>query len=489
MSKKKQTLDELIKEAFVPVEEQPYEIPEKWVWVYLKDVLETLESGKRPKGGVNDIVDGIPSLGGEHLQYDGGFNFKNIKYVPIDFAKSMNKGIIKNKDILIVKDGATTGKTSFVDDDFPFPFAVVNEHIFICRPANQIHSKYLFYYIVSKEGQKSIDENIQGSAQGGINLKFASKFPVPLCGYSEQVRIANKIDNLFRKIDEAKNLIEEVKETYNLRKAAILSKAIRGELTANWRKTNKVDSAHHLYQKIKEEQTFKTKVKSEISESEVIHPIPPTWKWVRIGDVLKITSGGTPKKSNKEYYGGTVPWIKTGEIKWNRISDAEEYITELGVENSSAKWLPKNTVLVAMYGQGLTRGRAAILDIEATCNQAVCALLPCEYILPEYLFYYFMEGYNRFRSVAKGGNQENLSATVISSFPLPLPPLEEQKAIVEILNEIFEKENKILEVLNVDIEEIKNSILSKAFKGELGTNDPKDEPAIELLKTIIKEKV
>lgn len=474
MSKK--NLNELLEEALVPEEEQPHEIPDNWVYYKFGSIIDIQGGTQPPKSQfVEEELEGYVRL----IQIR---DYKTDKY-KVFIPKKDNLRIVNENDITIARYGASVGQIHT-----GLSGAINVALAKVIYPENKIDKKFLYWLLQTEYFQAPL-KLISRSAQAGFNKGDLEDIIFPLPPLNEQRKIAEKIENLFSKIDKAKQLIEEVKETYNLRKAAILSKAIRGELTSKWRKTNEGESAQHLYQKIKEEQTFKPKVKSEILESEVIHPIPPTWKWVRIGDVLQITSGGTPKKSNKEYYGGTVPWIKTGEIKWNRISDAEEYITELGVENSSTKWLPKNSVLVAMYGQGLTRGRAAILDIEATCNQAVCALLPCNYILPEYLFYYFMEGYNRFRSVAKGGNQENLSATVISSFPLPLPPLEEQKAIVEILDEIFEKENKILEVLNMDIEVIKSSILSKAFKGQLGTNDPNDEPALELLKSILEEKI
>ena len=135
-----------------------------------------------------------------------------------------------------------------------------------------------------------------------------------------------------------------------------------------------------------------------------------------------------------------------------------------------------------MYGQGLTRGRAAILGIEAACNQAVCALLPNENVHPKFLFYYFMEGYHRFRKIAQGGNQENLSAALISGFVFPMPPLQEQIVIVNFLDEIFEKEVDVQYLISLEesLETLTNSILRKAFSGEIGTNDESEESAITL---------
>nr|WP_249118938.1 restriction endonuclease subunit S [Bacillus altitudinis] len=285
-------------------------------------------------------------------------------------------------------------------------------------------------------------------------------------------------------------MIEEAKETFELRRASILDKAFRGELSRKWRRTNvNIEDAEILYSKIKQSKRGKRKKTKEINVDELRYIIPSNWKWVRLGDVFTITSGGTPKRTVPEFYAGNIPWVKTGEIKWNYIYESVEKITPDAIANSSAKILPKNSVLVAMYGQGLTRGRASILGVEATCNQAVCALLPNDYILPDFLYYYFMEGYQRFRQIAKGGNQENLSATVISEFIFPLPPLEEQGVIVDIVQSIFTKESMMQEVIEMNIDHLKQSILSKAFRGELGTSDPSEENAIELLKEVLQEQV
>jgi len=145
--------------------QQKNNLPRGWKEEPLKLVLITLESGGRPKGGAQK--EGVPSIGGEHLNSDGKFNFENMKFVPKNYFESMNRGLIKNHDVLIVKDGATTGKTSFVGDDFPFEKSAVNEHVFIARSNKKVYPKYLFYFLFSGEGQEQLKKAITGSAQGG----------------------------------------------------------------------------------------------------------------------------------------------------------------------------------------------------------------------------------------------------------------------------------------------------------------------------------
>jgi type I restriction enzyme M protein len=150
---------------------------------------------------------------------------------------------------------------------------------------------------------------------------------------------------------------------------------------------------------------------------------------VKIGEVFKTSSGGTPLRSKYEYYqNGTIPWLKSGEVSQGYISHAEEHITEEGMRNSSAKLFPINSVLVAMYGA--TAGQVGILKFESCTNQAVCAIFPNERVIPEYLYYVLKEQTQNFVALSGGGGQPNISQQIIKDFEIPLPPLEIQEQIV-----------------------------------------------------------
>jgi type I restriction enzyme S subunit len=167
-----------------------------WPEVPLSDLLQALESGSRPKGGVRGITDGVPSLGGEHIASDGGFRLENVKYVPREFFDRMSRGKIQIDDVLIVKDGATTGKVALVRDDFPLNEAAVNEHVFLCRLKPGVDPEYIFYFLFSKEGQRRLLQNFRGSAQGGINQSFAPNTLVPLPPDTEQQRVVERLRDL-----------------------------------------------------------------------------------------------------------------------------------------------------------------------------------------------------------------------------------------------------------------------------------------------------
>ena len=164
----------------------------------------------------------------------------------------------------------------------------------------------------------------------------------------------------------------------------------------------------------------------------VLHEFESPYKVVRIKDVCKVNSGGTPSRSNKSYYQGNIPWIKTGEVLNDIIYDTEEHITEEAVANSSARIYPKGSLLIAMYGQGETRGRTAKLGVDATTNQA-CAVLhqiDNNLVLTDYLWTYIQVMYDDLRSLASGTNQPNLNAEKIKNYRVPVPPKEVQAEIV-----------------------------------------------------------
>jgi len=211
------------------------ELPRGWVATSLSELVTELESGSRPRGGVRGIAEGVPSIGGEHLNYNGGFNLDSVKYVPIDFAARMTKGRIRHSDILVVKDGATTGKTAFVDSRFPFEDAVVNEHVFICRPNREIEPRFLFGFLISKEGQDRILENFKGSAQGGINQSFAPNTEVPLAPLVEQRRIVAKLGMMLGQVDTCQQRLAKIPGLVKRFRQAILAAACSGRLTAHWR--------------------------------------------------------------------------------------------------------------------------------------------------------------------------------------------------------------------------------------------------------------
>lgn len=429
--KKKQaqlTPEEKLQQALVPEAEQPYKVPANWCWVKAPFIFN-IEYGK----GLSSkelLEKGYPVFGANgQIGYYNEYMFENAK-------------------ALMSCRGAYSGTMNL---SLPKSFVTSNSLIIDSKGAGM--SEHFTYFLFSALNKKSI---ISGSAQPQITVQAFAKYPIPLPPLVEQQRIVERIESLFAKLDEGKENLQNVLDGFETRKAAILHKAFTGELTANWRKQHDVSI--------------------------------DSWGKKKLGEINEIGTGGTPSRKIAAYYNGNIPWIKTGEILWNYIYDSEEKITNNAINNSSAKFYSKGTVLVAMYGQGLTRGRAAILAIEATTNQAVCALKPKQVLKSKFLFYYFMENYWKYREKAIGGNQPNYSIKMISKWNINLPTLDEQTEIVRIIDDLLAKEQQAKELAEnalAKIDLIKKSILARAFRGELGTNNPADEPAVELLKRML----
>lgn len=184
----------------------------------LKDYIIDLQSGKRPKGGA--ITSGIPSLGGEHINAYGKFNLdeKKLKYVPVEYFNELSKGIIQKNDILLVKDGATTGKVAYVDKNFTLQDACINEHLFLIRTKDELNSKYLFYYLFSDMGQKKVLNDFRGATVGGISKGF-----IDMDIYIPSLVIQNKIVQV---LDKAQELIDKRKEQIEALDELVKSKFI-----------------------------------------------------------------------------------------------------------------------------------------------------------------------------------------------------------------------------------------------------------------------
>lgn len=424
------SIEEKLEQALVVPGYEPYKIPDNWCWTNLKTVCN-LDNGIKHNN--------------ESLVY---FDAKTLR--EITEPVSRNSGVIVEKgQKVILVDGENSGEVFVIPDR-----GYMGSTFRILNISKQFDEMYIRYFIdIFREELK---KNKIGSTIPHLNKELFYGLQFPLPPLPEQHRIVERIESLFSKLDEAKEKAQEVINSFETRKAAILHKAFSGELTAKWREENGVGIE--------------------------------SWERKRISECCKLGSGGTPSRKNPNYYTGDIPWIKTGEINWNTVNYSEESITQEAIDNSSAKVYAPGAVLVAMYGMGITRGKAAILGIEAATNQAVCVLQPKGYLFNRYLYFFFMCNYWDIREQAVGGNQLNLSATIIGKLNIDIPNLEEQYVITELLDSIIEKEyqtKQIAESVIDQIDAMKKAILARAFRGELGTNDPEEESAVELLKQIL----
>ncbi len=182
---------------------------------------------------------------------------------------------------------------------------------------------------------------------------------------------------------------------------------------------------------------------------------------ISIKEIAKVYSGGTPNRKTAEFWGGDIPWIKTAEVNYSTIHETEETITEKGLEKSATKLIPENSVLVAMYGQGVTRGRVAITGIQASCNQACAVIETNDDYIPEFVYFYLEYKYEDLRDLAHGANQQNLNLGMVKDFAIPKITKDKQLEIVEI----FRRISKVIE--DRTKKGITNLALKKSLVGQV----------------------
>ena len=437
------TPEERLQAALVPDWEWPHKLPENWCWTTVGAINQYVGISADPTKARNETFElySVPSSADNYPEIVLGADIGSTKQA------------VKKGDVLLCKINPRINRVWKVSKYTDHSLLASSEWIVVRN--SRLISNYLMWCFRSPYFRGYMLSNVSGVGGSLMRAqpKFVQGYPVPVPPLAEQQRIVDRIESLFAKLDEAKEKAQTVVDSFETRKATILHKAFTGELTKKWRKSANT-----------------------------------RWVYKKIKDCCKLGSGGTPSRKVPDFYKGDIPWIKTGEIEWNDIYDTEEKITQSAIDNSSARCYKPGVVLVAMYGMGVTRGKASILRVQAATNQAVCVLEPQSALLyNRYLLYYFMRNYWDIREKAVGGNQLNLSLTIIKELNIEIPPIDEQMKIVQILDNLFAKEQQTKEAAEAVLDQInlmKKSILARAFRGELGTNDPSEESAVELLKQI-----
>lgn len=406
-------------------------LPKDWQWVKLRDLLTSLETGSRPKGGAQGITSGVPSLSAEHMTRFGTFDFSDLRFVPREFYEQMPKGHIKRNDILIVKDGATTGKTVFIDQTFPYPEAVINEHVFLCRPdLEKANPLYLFYFLWSPVGLIQIRQNFQGAAIGGINQSFTEKVIIPLPPLDEQRRIANRLDEQLSVVKSARKAAEE-----QLEAARQLPSVYLQELFG--------DSAKHKR------------------------------NWQKLGDVCELL----PSKTIKSIGDTVVTAITTACLSENGFLPAGLKTSRMDANDAKQALVREGEILIARSNTPDLVGRVSIYlgnppnVVASDLTIRIWASSACHPpFLTAYLSYLYLNGYWKEMAGGASGSMKKITRTQVLNVKIPVPDIESQKKTVAEMKSKMDNFRQLAQSLESQLAEINRlpaSLLREAFAGQL----------------------
>lgn len=380
----------------------------------------------------------------------------DLWFVPEKYVKREEQ-LIKANDILISTANSLelVGKVAQVKSQ-PWA-ATLGAFISLIRVPSGVNPQFVYYQLSSAEVQNQLHSIASTTTNiSNISTSKLSEIILSYPSLEEQNLIVTKIEELFSQLDAGVEGLKRVQELLKQYRASVLKAAFEGRLVP---------------QDPNDEPVYDSLKKVGITPSNAINSndIPENWLWIKLGDITNTTSGGTPLRNHPEYYGGYIPWLKSGELNDSLLSSTDEYISELGLQKSSAKLFPAGTVVVALYGA--TVGRTGIMDFTGATNQAVCAVFPLHNLIEEkYLLYWLQSKRQYLISVSAGGAQPNISQGIIRNLEFPLAPINEQKRIISEI----EYQLSIISQTEIDISthvtkasKLRQTVLKAAFEGRL----------------------
>ncbi|ELY2860999.1 restriction endonuclease subunit S [Cronobacter sakazakii] len=413
-------------------------LPEGWVDTPLENIVEILDSMR------------IPVNNKERQKRIEGKDFNKLYpyYGATGEVGKIDDFIFDEELIALGEDGV-----SFFDGQKNKAYMLygktwVNNHAHVLKAIQGLsHNKFLCYFL----NQFDYHDYVNGGTRLKLTQANMRKIPVRFAPFSEQKIIAEKLDTLLAQVDSTKARLEQIPQILKRFRQAVLTVAMSGGLTEEWRKSNSI--------------------------------LFSSWVNSSIGELAQVATGKTPKRTEVKYWeNGSIPWLtssSTGEI-YTEV--AEQFITPIALKECTLKIFSPGTLLLAMYGEGKTRGQVTELKIHAACNQA-CAAIICdkEKIDLQFLKMRLMENYQETRKAAAGGNQPNLNLNKVREIPVIVPPLPEQAEIVRRVEQLFAYADTIEKQVNsalTRVNSLTQSILAKAFRGELTAQWRAENPSL-----------
>ena len=418
----------------------PFEVPSSWVWTNIEELffVTKLAGFEYTDCLTNDTISSnneVPIVRAQNVRM-GYFVENTNEAISEALSQQLERSALTKKCLLMTFIGAGIGDTCI----FPaLKRCHLAPNVAKIEPySNKIDLKYALYYLMSDLGQLGVRGISKSTAQPSLSMATIRSLEIALPPLAEQHRIVAEIEKLFELIDQIEQGKADLQTIIKQTKSKILDLAIHGKLVPQ---DPNDEPAIELLKRINPDFT----PCDNGHYPNIPFDIPRNWIWVELGKIGRWQSGSTPNRLNKAYYGGNIPWLKTGDLNDGYITHIPEYITEKALNETSVKLNPIGSVLIAMYGA--TIGKIGILTFAATTNQACCACDVFEGIEKEYLFYFLLSHKEEFIKLGGGGAQPNISKEKIVSTYIPLPPNAEQIRIIKTIHQLFDQLDIITESL------------------------------------------
>jgi type I restriction enzyme S subunit len=461
------------------------DLPTTWVLTYLGSVINY---GSTSKAEPNEIADGDWVLELADIEKDSSRLLQKMTFLQRQSKSTKNH--FQAGDVLYGKLRPYLNKVLIAGEP-----GYCTTEILPLKAGPHVDNRYLFYWLKHPVFLKYVEAESHGMNMPRLGTETGKAAPFVLAPRSEQTRIANQLDTLLARVQACNDRFDAIPALLKRFRQTVLDAATTGELTDDWRidKLGQVTAEEVVSARLAVAGARPAKAASEffanhrpaMSQKGVL---PSTWLLTHIGMVGTVSNGSTPSRQEPLYWGSGIPWVSSGEVASGVVRRTREQITDAGFNNSSVRLLPRGTVLMAMIGEGKTRGQSAILDIDACINQNIAGVVPVGGILnSKYLWFWFRREYENTRTKGNGSGPKALNCERVRELEINLPPLAEQTEIVRRVEALFNLADRIevrCTAARTQAQRLTPLVLARAFRGELVPQDPNDEPASALLARI-----
>ena len=436
------------------------------------------------------------------------------KPMALSQAPSRAKQVLKAGDVLVSMTRPNLNAVARVPAHLDGAIGSTGFHVLRSR---WLHPDFLVALVQTQSFIDAMSAVVQGALYPAVRPRdiaaYAFTFETPV----QQTRIVAKLEELLSALDAGVAELKAAQKKLAQYRQSLLKAAVEGVLTAAWRTQHQpIETGAQLLQRILQERRARWEARqlAKFAEQgktlpkdwqkkypEPVQPdasglpqLPQGWVWATIDQIAQVGTGVTPLRSKSAYFNeGTIPWVTSGALNSEAVASATELVTELALKECRLELYPVGSLLVAMYGEGKTRGKCSELRIPATINQAIAAIVlePAAQSCKAYLKAFLLDSYEKMRAQASGGVQPNLNLQIVKAIALPLPPCSEQAEITQLLDGQFDQISQQQIAVQVSLQQStaqRQNILRAAFSGQLVAQDPHDEPASVLLERIRAER-